>query len=305
MTQDFEILLFYKYVEIEDPEKFRDEHRALCEGLGLKGRIIIAKEGINSTVEGTKENISKYRAALVADQRFKDIHFKVSAGSGSAFPKLSVKVREDIVSNALQKNGIKTDPRVTTGKRLAPQTLHEWFRTKPESFHIVDMRNDYEFRVGHFVGSRFSGMQNFRDLPQTAKKLENLKEKTVITVCTGGVRCEKASGYLVEQGFKDVYQLDGGIVSYMEKYPGQDFDGSLYVFDNRIVMNFDSPESHKTIGICGICGEKSENYVNCSLDTCHNHFICCKNCQAAQNGMNYCSKDCIENNQEIAKNLVF
>jgi UPF0176 protein len=118
-----------------------------------------------------------------------------------------------------------------------------------------------------------------------------LKDKTVLTVCTGGVRCEKASGYLKREGFKDVYQLDGGIVSYMEKYPGEHFEGSLYVFDNRITMHFNDKEKHNVIGICERCGEKSERYVNCANLACHKHFICCEAC-ASENGSSVCSNEC-------------
>ncbi len=168
-------------------------------------------------------------------------------------------------------------PRDITGKYLKPDQLHELFE-KNEDFVIVDMRNDYEQDVGVFKGSIRSGMKNFRDLPETARQLESVKNKKVVTVCTGGVRCEKASGYLVKKGFKDVYQLDGGIVSYMEKYPGKNFLGSLYVFDKRKVMSFDKPEEHITIGRCQLCEKPSERYVNCKNALCHGHFICCEAC---------------------------
>ncbi len=140
------------------------------------------------------------------------------------------------------------------------------------------MRNDYELRVGKFEGTVFPDLNNFRDLKQNIAKLEDLKGKTVLSVCTGGVRCEKASGLLVREGFKDVYQLDGGIVSYMEKYPGRDFKGSLYVFDKRVTVNFEDPGDHEIISNCSKCDKKSEHYVNCANLMCHIHFICCEDC---------------------------
>jgi UPF0176 protein len=128
-------------------------------------------------------------------------------------------------------------------------------------------------------------------LKKITKDLENIKDEKIITVCTGGVRCEKASGYLVSKGFKDVYQLKDGIVTYMEKFPNQHFKGKLYVFDNRIMMGFNTDDSkHEVIGRCELCGEKSENYTNCADDECHKHFICCKNCLT--NGLPFCRPVC-------------
>lgn len=277
----FRILLYYKYVEIADPQAEFVAQKALCIKLGLKGRIIVAKEGINGTVEGTYENTEKYMEIMRADPRYADMHFKKSQGTetGDAFPRLSVKVRNEIVSGHLGEDDV--DPNTMTGKRLTPEQLREWFE-QGKDFSIVDMRNGYEHDVGVFRGTITPGMDNFRDLPKTIAKLEPLKEKAVLTVCTGGVRCEKASGYLKKKGFKEVYQLDGGIVSYMEKYPGKDFLGSLYVFDKRKVMHFDAPESHVMIGRCALCQVPCERYVNCSTLNCHAHFVCCESCDTQQ-----------------------
>ena len=287
----FKILLFYKYVNIDDPRACMYEQRRLCEKFGLKGRIISAKEGINATLEGTEENTDAYLKIFLSDECFKDTHIKRSVGTGDAFPRLSIKVRNDLVSDAF---GVELDPTKETGKRLAPEKLNEWLEKKPGTFHIIDMRNDYEYRVGHFDGSILMDIKNFRDLPQALAQIAHLKNEPVVPVCTGGVRCEKASTLLIKEGFKDVYQLNGGIVSYMEKYPGKDFRGSLYVFDNRKVMNFTDPDKHVMIGKCDICQKHSENYANCSLDTCHRHFICCENCQNNQNGYSFCSQNCQE-----------
>jgi UPF0176 protein len=286
------ILLFYKYVQIAEPKKLVSEQKELCTKLGLTGRVIIAPEGINATLEGTNENIEKYLQAYLSDPRFADTHIKKSQGTGDAFPKLSVKVRKDIISNSIT---FDVDPNVHTGKRLSPEEFHTLLTEKKDSLHIVDMRNDYELKVGQFEGTIFPGLKNFRDLPAMKDTIADLKDKQVVTVCTGGVRCEKASGYLVKEGFKDVYQLDGGIVSYMEKYPGEHFKGSLYVFDKRKVIHFDSskPENkHEIIGVCDKCGSKTENYVNCALETCHNHFLCCENCSEDGQELAYCGEVC-------------
>lgn len=285
------IILFYKYLPIEKPDEEMARQRAVCEVLGLKGRMIIASEGINGTFEGTTENIEKYITWMQSRKRFKQIHWKKSAGTGEAFPRLSIKVRDEIVSLHLGEEA-DINPNVITGTHLPPHELKRWYDEGKE-FYVVDMRNDYELKVGKFEGTVFPGMENFRDLRENIKEIANLKDKTVLTVCTGGVRCEKASGYLKREGFQDVYQLDGGIVSYMEKYPGEHFEGSLYVFDNRITMHFNDKEKHNVIGICERCGEKSERYVNCANLACHKHFICCEGC-AQSATESYCSASCEE-----------
>jgi UPF0176 protein len=298
MKEKYTILLFYKYVHIDDPQTLLNEQKELCKSLNFKGRGIIAYEGINCTYEGTDANCRTYMEIIKKDPRFADIHWKISEGTkdGKAFPKLSIKLRKEIVSLHLgEENDI--DPNQITGTHLKPEELREWYK-QGRKFHIVDMRNDYELEVGKFEGTIFPKLNNFRDLKKNLKKIENLKDDVVLTVCTGGVRCEKASGLLVREGFKDVYQLDGGIVSYMEKYPGEDFKGSLYVFDKRITMNF-SGENHEVIGVCKKCNIKSEHYVNCANLNCHEHFICCENClekgsleKSQGRGLAYCDMIC-------------
>lgn len=273
----FTILLFYKYIDIANPESFRDEQRLLCEKLALTGRVIIAKEGINATLEGTTEHIATYIATLSKIKQFSDIDFKKSTGTGNAFPKLSVKVRPEIVSGHL--GNADVNPQKVTGKYISAEQLHEWITEGKKEFYIIDMRNDYEQHVGAFENSFLPGMHNFKDLPDVLPKLSHLKHKTIVTVCTGGVRCEKASGFLIKNGFTDVYQLYGGIVTYMEKYPNEHFAGSLYVFDNRIIMGFqrDDPK-RKVIGMCAVCKKPSEHYINCKDSFCDRHFICCEPC---------------------------
>jgi UPF0176 protein len=286
-----DILLYYKYTSIKNPEKFALGHRVLCESLSLKGRVIVASEGINATVEGLKKNIKTYIKTMSAKRGFSNVHWKVSDGTGEAFPRLTVKVRPEIVSLGLSKKA-DVDPRKTTGIHLDPKKLHEWFR-KGEEFHIVDMRNNYEHKVGHFKDSILPPLANFRDLPKVLPTLKHLKNKKVLTVCTGGVRCEKASGYLVKKGFKDVYQLDGGIVSYMKKYPGKDFLGSLYVFDGRVTMAYNPKKGERpVIGKCEKCGVKTETYADCTHVNCKTQILCCRDCAAKDLG--FCGEECVQ-----------
>ncbi len=281
--EKYTIILFYKYIQIDNPELLRISQRVLAEKLNLKGRMIIAHEGINGTFEGTAKQVELYVEKLLKDPRFSDVHIKRSEGTGNAFPKLSIKVRPEIVATHLGEDDV--DPTKTTGKYIQAEELHEWIHSEKE-FVIVDMRNDYEFNVGKFENSIFPDFNNFRDLKEKVSVLDNLKDKTIVTVCTGGVRCEKASGFLVKHGFNDVYQLYGGIVTYMEKYPGEDFQGSLYVFDSRLVMSFNMDDpNRKIIGTCVVCHKPSENYINCSFNFCHRHFIACKDCLKGEETM--------------------
>ncbi len=304
MDKDYQILLYYKYVLIEDPDSEMKKQKELCESLSLKGRIILAREGVNGTVEGSKENTEKYITAMKEDERFSDMHWKRSEGTGDAFPKLSVKARKEIVS--LHLGTCDINPNEITGIHLRPEELHQWIAEKKE-FYIVDMRNAYEHKVGYFEGSILPPIENFRDLPKVVEQISHLKNKTVLTVCTGGVRCEKASGFLITQGFSDVYQLDGGIVSYMEAYPNEDFKGKLYVFDGRIAQSFYSDDpKHEIVGKCDACGETSENYINCSNPMCHRHFIACAICLEKGQGQAFCPGGCVisRHGRPVEKSLV-
>ncbi len=285
------VLLYYKYVHVPRPKDQVIQQRAICQELGLKGRILIAQEGINGTLEGDLGATEAYIKYMDSHPDFKDISFKKSTGDGKAFPKLIVRARKEIVTSELGDEDI--NPNEVTGKYLDAETLQKWFENG-ESFKIIDMRNDYEFLSGHFEGSINPKMENFRDLKKTVAKFTDLKNERILTVCTGGVRCEKASGYLVSKGFKDVWQLKDGIVTYMEKFPNKKFKGKLYVFDNRILTGFetDKPE-HEVIGKCETCGNTSEYYVNCAWNGCHRHFISCVNC--SKNGLSYCNDNCEQN----------
>ena len=290
---DFTVLLFYKYAEIRDPEKLMLEQKELCAKLGMKGRMIIANEGVNATFEGTSENIDQYITELKKDPRFIDIHFKKSEGTGDSFPKLSIKVRPEIVSAHLKNEDF--NPNHTTGKYLKPEELHEMFE-KGEEFYIVDMRNGYEQKSGYFKGSINSEFENFRDLPTIKKKLADLKDKKIVTVCTGGIRCEKASGYLVNEGFSNVYQLQGGIHTYMEQYPGENWLGKLYVFDKRILIDFTkgTDKKHEVVGRCTVCDGLTENYIDCARPECHKHQLVCLDCIEKFGGKTFCSEECMK-----------
>lgn len=282
---EYQVLLFYAYLYIENPEMLAVEMRALAEHYCLLGRVIVAQEGVNATLEGTIEATEAFIAAFMQDSRFADMQVKRSASTGESFPKLSVKVRNEIVGTGFKQE--EADPRIKTAPHLKPEELKQWYESGKE-FVVVDMRNSYEFASGHFKNAIDPGLEASRDLPQALPKLEALKNKTVLTVCTGGVRCEKMSAYLLSHGFNNVYQLDGGIHSYMEKYPGQDYEGALYTFDNRLTMDFGGERD--VIGTCHHCGGKTERYINCANFGCHIHILVCEQCTPLGTP-GYC-KDC-------------
>lgn len=285
-TNEWQVLLFYKYIPVEDPAALAAAYRNEAGKRGLTGRAIIAAEGINATFEGSVEATEAFAAWVLTDSRFSDMQIKRSPGNGESFPRLSVKVRDEIVGTGFTKD--EADPYVKTAPRLTPEQLKAWYESNRD-FVVVDMRNNYEYASGHFKNAVQPDISASRHLPLGMPKLEPLKEKTVVTVCTGGVRCEKMSAYLLSKGFTDVHQLDGGIHSYMEKFPGQDFEGTLYTFDKRLTMDFGGDRS--VIGQCHLCKATTERYVDCAEDTCHYHFLACENC-TDERGRAYCSDEC-------------
>ena len=281
-----QILLFYKYITIEDPEALATWVRERCHAHQLLGRVIIAEEGINGTLEGTTEHTEAFVAEFHADPRFSDVSIKRSLGTGAAFPKLQVKVRSEIVGTRFPSD--MADPRVRTAPRITPEELRAWYE-RDEDFVVIDMRNDYEYAVGHFKNSVNPGLEASRDLPDALPKLEQYKDKKVLTVCTGGIRCEKMSAFLLSNGFSDVQQLEDGMHGYMEKYPGKDFLGSLYTFDRRLTMDFGG--DREIIGTCYFCTGVTERYVNCANTMCHKHFMVCEQCRGGKEDV-FCGEEC-------------
>jgi len=266
----YRVLLYYCYTTIENPEQFREEHHLLCLRLNLLGRIIVAAEGLNGTVSGLAADCEAYIQAVKADSRFASLEFKVDQADGHTFQKLHVRLKEEIVNSDLP-----VDPRLRTGIHLEPEAFRQM--KDQEDVVLIDMRSNYEHSVGKFRGAITFDMENLRELPQHLAEIEHLKQKKVITYCTGGIKCEKASAYLLEQGFENVYQLHGGIIKYGLEAGGEDFDGKCYVFDNRVVVDVNKVNP-TVISTCSVCGEASDRMVNCASPTCNNHVPMCERC---------------------------
>lgn len=282
----YSVLLYYCYTDIADPDLFREEHHDLCLKLDLRGRIIIASEGLNGTVSGLQANCEAYMKAVKADPRFKDTDFKVEYSSEHAFPKLNVRVKEEIVNSSLKHIHPGKQP---VGKHLEPEQLKEML-DDPDVV-LLDVRSNYEHNLGRFKGAVTLDIDNFRDFPDAVKELEDLKGKKVVTYCTGGIKCEKASAYLLEQGFKDVYQLHGGIIKYGLEAGGENFDGLCYVFDHRVAteVNVVNPT---VVGKCCRCGGETNKVINCANPHCNTHTTMCEICCETYQGA--CKDECFE-----------
>jgi len=271
--QEHYVILFYKFIHLANPALVADVQRAKCREIGLVGRVILAHEGINATLEGTKEQIDAYKKFLRNDPYFFDILIKKSPSSGVAFHRLSVKVRKEIVTLGAGSFDVKKE----TAKELPASELQKWYESG-EDFVVLDLRNDYEIASGKFEKTIDPQLANFRDLPAKLSELKNLKDKKVVTVCTGGIRCEKATCLLTREGFSDVYQLKDGIHTYMEQYPGKNFKGTLFVFDDRMTTDVVPIANKEIIGRCVYCATATENY--CSDDSVRpsRKILCCASC---------------------------
>lgn len=267
----YQVLLYYKYVYIEDPETFAAEHLKFCKKVGLKGRILVAEEGINGTVSGTVEQTQKYMDMMHADERFQDMMFKIDEHEGHAFKKMHVRPRKELVTLRLEDD---IDPHELTGEYLEPKE----FRAAMERDDVVilDARNDYEYDLGHFRGAIRPDIETFRELPEWVRENRDMFEgKKILTYCTGGIRCEKFSGWLVREGFEDVAQLHGGIAVYGKdpEVQGDLWDGRMYVFDERISVPVNQKE-HVIVGKDFFDGQPCERYVNCANPECNRQMLC-------------------------------
>ncbi len=279
----YTVLLYYCYSPIEDPEKFREEHHQLCLSLRLNGRIIVAGEGLNGTVSGKAEDCAAYMQAVKADARFAHTDFKIDHSDVPAFQKLHVRVKPEIVHSGFG----HVDPTKRTGIHLTPSEFKKM--KEEEGVVVLDVRSNYEHGVGKFKNAVTLDIENFRDLPEKIEELEKYKGKKILTYCTGGIKCEKASAYLLEQGFSDVYQLHGGIIKYGIEEGGQDFEGKCYVFDNRIAIEVNTVNP-TVISACFLCGTFSDRMVNCANPECNQHVPICEKCGWEMEGA--CSDAC-------------
>lgn len=283
------IVLFYAFTPLADPDAIRVWQRDIGEALGLRGRLIISMDGINGTLGGDIGALKKWLRSFRSYQPFADADIKWSEGTGVDaqgrsvdFPKLSVKVRDEIVSFGapgelrVDENGV-----VGGGTRLTPEELHGLIDERGEEVVFFDGRNALEAQIGRFRGAVVPDTETTRDFVELLDSgvYDDLKGKPVVTYCTGGIRCEVLSSLMTARGFGEVYQLEGGIVRYGEKY-GDDglWDGSLYVFDGRGSVDFSDHAA--VIGECVGCGAATKRTANCPDPSCRSQFVVCEDCVA-------------------------
>ena len=274
------IVLFYKFAPIADPEAIRLWQRALCERFNLNGRIIISKHGINGTVGGRMTNVKKYVRATKEFAPFKEIDFKWSEGEGDEFPRLEIRVRDEIVTFGAS-NEIVVDQTgvVGGGVHLKPVEVNQLVAERGDEVIFFDGRSAHEARIGKFKNAIIPDVTTTPDFISEldSGKYDHLKEKPIITYCTGGIRCEVLSVLMKNRGFKEVYQIDGGIVRYGEEF-GDDslWEGSLYVFDKRLKIDFS--DHAKVLGSCDYCSANTNQFYDCANLECRCLFLVCSEC---------------------------
>lgn len=288
MAEKTKILLYYKYVSLPDVERVRLEQKLLCQRLDLKGRLLLSEEGINGTLAGSPENIDAYMEETMKIPEFADLEWKISWADEQVFPKLRVVIRDEIVTLGVKKTGQDVSI-ANKADYIQPSELRELYESG-EDFIIIDARNEYEARVGKFANAVIPPIRNFRDFPEFVKsELADAKDKTIVTYCTGGVRCEKASAYMREQGFQNVRQLHGGIHEYGEQAGGKYFEGEMFVFDKRLHIPVNT-ENPTVIAQCAYCEVPVTRYMDCAEHSCGGLIVCCVSCQEAHLGA--CRLEC-------------
>lgn len=267
---EYLVILYYHYTKINDIETFREIHQEFCDRHNLLGRIYVASEGINGTLSGLKEAVLAYMEYLKSDQRFKGIVFKVDEADKHAFKKMHVRVKKELVNLSLEAD---INPKKLTGEYVEPRDFY--LRMQDPDTIVLDARNDYEHQIGHFRGAIKPNIRNFRELPRWIKENESLlKDKRILTYCTGGIRCEKLSGWLKAEGYNDVGQLKGGIITYGkdEIAQGQLWDGQCYVFDERLKVKINRVES-VVVGRDHFDGTPCERQINCANPECNKQIL--------------------------------
>ena len=276
------IILYYGFAPVADPEAVKLWQKTLCESLGLKGRILISKHGINGTLGGDMSALKKYVRQTKEYPGFKKIDFKWSEGTGNDFPRLRVRVRPELVAfNAPDEVEVDLNGVIGGGVHLKPAQVDELVAKRGDEVVFFDGRNAFEAKIGKFKNAIIPDVQTSHDFIRDIEsgKYDDIKDKPIVTYCTGGIRCEILSAIMIKRGFKEVYQIDGGIVRYGESQGDESlWEGSLYVFDDR--LNIDFTDKAKTIGECETCSAPTSRFRNCANLGCRDLVLLCDDCAA-------------------------
>jgi UPF0176 protein len=281
------IILYYNFTRIENLPKFSAEHRRTCKALGLSGRVYVASEGINGTLAGDPSNIAAYKDFLRSLPGFALTQFKDDTHPTMPFAKLIVRMRPEIVT---LKTKIAIDMTQERGRHLSPRQWRCALESN-EDVTLLDVRNNYESRIGHFEGAITPDVENFYDFEDWLDHAGLKKDKKVLMYCTGGIRCEKFSLLMEKKGFKDVYQLGGGILGYKKEEGGAHFRGKCFVFDDRLAVAVEENQK-EPLAFCEITGLACDRYLNCANPDCNKLFICSP--QGAGRFEGCCSEACLK-----------
>ena len=283
----YKVILYYKFNDVDEPQSFTKLHKEYCKSLNLFGRIYVSDEGINGTLAGTVEDIETYKAHLTSLKGFEGTQFKEDLAETIPFAKIIVKYRPEIVS---LRADVELKPHVKGGNHLSPKDWRNVMESG-EDYVMIDVRNNYESKIGHFDGAILPDLKNFFDFPQWLDKAKSEipKEKKVLMYCTGGIRCEKFSILMEAKGWENVYQLDGGILNYAKEEGGAHFLGKCFVFDDRLVVPV-NPADDEPISHCEIMGTPADTYLNCANMDCNRLFVCSPEGAEVYNGA--CSDEC-------------
>ncbi|MBS0648699.1 MAG: rhodanese-related sulfurtransferase [Verrucomicrobia bacterium] len=281
------VLAYYYFTSIKEPALEVLRHKEFFSTRDIKGRIYISHDGINGQMSASPDAAEEYIEWLRSDSRFKDIEFKIHTYPEHCFPRATVKVRPQLVAMDASYDMSKT------GVHVSPEQWKKMLEERDEKTVLLDVRNDYEWELGHFEGAELPTLEQFREFPTYAKKLKEKcdPQKTkVMMYCTGGIRCEVYSALLKEEGFNEVYQLQGGIIKYGLQAGSKHWKGKLFVFDDRLAVPISEKEPAETISSCIHCKEKSDLYFNCANMDCNELFISCQACAEKTKGC--CCPDC-------------
>lgn len=274
------VILYYSFAPVKDLRAVMLWQRTLAQSLNLKGRILISEHGINGTLGGELEDLKKYCRLTRDYPGFTKTDFKWSSGTGNEFPRLMVKVKKELVAFTkpdeikVDRDGIQNG-----GKHLKPREVNELVRQRGDEVVFFDGRNAFEAKIGKFKNAIVPNIETTHGFISELEsgKYDHLKDKPIVTYCTGGIRCEILSAVMVNRGFQEVYQIEGGIVRYGEKYRDKGlWEGSLYVFDDRMYVNFSADT--KILGTCESCSKPTSHYRDCGDLGCRDFVLLCDGC---------------------------
>jgi UPF0176 protein len=281
----YKVILYYNFKPIPDVDSFIKDHRSFCKDNELKGRIYVSEEGINGTLAGTDASVDAYKSYLNSQPGFANTEYKDDESDNIPFAKLIVKKRPEIVS---LRADIELNPNEEAQGYLDPS---EWRNVieSGEEYVMIDVRNNYESKIGHFEGAILPDLENFYDFPKWVDESGIEKDKKILMYCTGGIRCEKFSILMRKKGYNDVNQLHGGILNYAKVENGAHFKGKCFVFDDRLVVPV-NPDDEEPISQCEISGVPCDTYINCANMECNRLFICAEEAAIEMEGC--CCEDC-------------